>query len=44
MASVTKRNGSYFIMVSCGYDDCGKQVRKTLTYTPEPDMTEKQIE
>ncbi len=44
MASIRKRNGSYFIMVSCGYDDCGKQVRKTLTYTPEPDMTEKQIE
>jgi len=44
MASIQKRNGSYFIMVSCGYDDRGKQVRKTLTYTPEPDMTEKQVE
>ena len=44
MASIRKRNDSYFIMVSCGYDDRGKQVRKTLTYTPEPSMTAKQIE
>ena len=44
MASIHKRNGSYFIMVSCGYDMHGKQVRRTMTYTPEPGMTAKQIE
>ena len=44
MASIHKRNGSYFIMVSCGYDIHGKQVRRTMTYTPEPGMTAKQIE
>jgi hypothetical protein len=31
-------------MVSTGYDSTGKQIRKTLTYTPEPGMTQKQIE
>ena len=44
MASIIKRNGSYMFMVSCGYDIHGKQVRRTMTYTPEPGMTAKQIE
>ena len=44
MASIHKRNGSYFIMVSCGYDMYGKQVRRTMTYTPDEGMTAKQIE
>lgn len=44
MASIIKRNGSYMFMVSCGYDVHGKQVRRTMTYTPEPGMTAKQIE
>ena len=44
MASIHKRNGSYFIMVSCGYDMHGKQVRRTMTYTPDEGMTAKQIE
>ena len=44
MASIHKRNDSYFIMVSCGYDINGKQVRRTMTYTPDEGMTAKQIE
>ena len=44
MASIIKRNGSYMFMVSCGYDVHGKQVRRTMTYTPELGMTAKQIE
>ena len=44
MASIRKRNDSYFIMVSCGYDIHGKQVRKTMTYTPDPGMTKNQID
>ena len=44
MASITERNGKYFIMVSTGYDSTGKQIRKTMTYKPEPGMTAKQIE
>ena len=43
MASIIKRNGSYMFMVSCGYDVHGKQVRRTMTYTPEPGMTATQI-
>lgn len=44
MASILERNGSYFIMVSCGYDTSGKQLRKTMSWKPEPGMTIKQIE
>jgi integrase len=44
MASIINRNGTYFIMVSTGYDSCGKQIRKTMTYKPETGMTEKQGE
>ncbi len=44
MASVTKRGDSYRITVSHGHDSSGKRLRETLTWTPEPNMTEKQIE
>lgn len=44
MASITQRNGSYLIMVSGGYDSFGKQIRKTMSYKPEPGMTARQIE
>ena len=44
MASIIKRNGSYMVMVSCGYDVYSKQVRRTMTYTPDPGMTKNQIE
>ena len=44
MASIEKRGDSYRIKVSCGYKANGKQVTQRMTWTPEPDMTEKQIE
>ena len=44
MATVVKRNNAYRITVSCGYDMTGKQIRKTMTWKPEPNMTAKQIE
>ena len=44
MASIIKRKDSYFIAVSCGYDQNGRQIRRTMTYKPEPNMTEKQIQ
>ena len=40
MASLTKRGDSYKIMVSLGYDIHGKQIRKTTTFTPPPNVTE----
>lgn len=43
MATARKRGGSYTIIASCGYDLQGKQIRKNLTWTPEPGMTERQI-
>lgn len=44
MPTIRQRNNSYQITVSCGYDINGKQIRRTMTYTPEPNMTAKQIE
>lgn len=44
MATIRKKNNSYEITASCGYDITGKQIRRYLTYTPEPNMTAKQIE
>ena len=44
MATVQKRGNTYKITVSCGYDVLGKQIRKTMTYVPEPNMTQRQIE
>lgn len=43
MAAIQKRNGSYRITVSCGYDISGNQIRQSMTWTPRPTMTEKQI-
>lgn len=43
MATITKRNGSYRITVSCGYDVSGNQIRQSMTWTPPLNMTEKQI-
>lgn len=43
MATAVKRGNSYKITVSCGYDVNGKQIRKHMTWTPEPGMTERQI-
>lgn len=44
MATIEKRNGSYRITVSAGYDLQGKQIKKRMTWTPADSMTEKQIE
>ncbi len=44
MATVRKRGNSYNIRVSCGYDITGKQIEHTLTWKPEPNMTEKQVQ
>ena len=44
MATIRKRNNSYQISVSCGYDMNGKQICRYMTYTPDPGMTAKQIE
>ena len=34
MATIQKRGESYKISVSCGYDLNGKQIRRTMTWTP----------
>lgn len=44
MSTIRKRNNSYEIVVSCGYDINGKQICRRMTYKPEPNMTAKQIE
>ena len=40
MASLIKRGDSYKIMVSLGYGSDGRQIRKTTTFTPPPNVTE----
>ena len=42
MASIRKRGNSYQITVSNGRDSKGKQIIETATFTPDPNMTEKQ--
>lgn len=44
MANITKRNGSYLIRVSCGYDVSGKKITRSMTWKPAPGMSAKQIE
>jgi len=44
VATVKKRGNAYKITVSLGYDVKGKQVRRHMTYTPELNMTTRQIE
>lgn len=44
MATITKRNGTYRIRVSCGYDLTGKQIMKSTTWSPLHGMTPKQEE
>lgn len=44
MATIQKRNNTYKITVSCGYDLTGKQIRRTMTWEPLPGMTPKQAE
>jgi len=40
MASITKRGDTFRIMVSCGYGMDGRQIRRTTTFSPPPDVTE----
>lgn len=44
MPTITQRNGTYRIRVSCGYDSNGKQIMQSKTWKPAPGMTKKQIE
>lgn len=44
MATIQKRNGSYSIRVSCGYDTKGKQIIQSMTWKPDEGMTPRQIE
>lgn len=44
MATITKRGESYRIRVSDGYTAGGKQVMRSMTWTPAPGMTERQIQ
>ena len=44
MSSIRKRGNTYQIRVSCGYDSKNRQITKTMTFKPDPDMTKKQIE
>lgn len=43
MATVEKRGDSYRIVASCGYNVNGEQIRRRMTWTPEPGMTVRQI-
>ena len=44
MATITKRNNTYRIRVSAGYDANGKQLMKSMTWKPSVGMTAKQID
>ena len=43
MATIEKRGKGYRIIVHQGYDYRGKRLRQTMTWVPEPGMTERQI-
>ncbi len=43
MATIEKRGKSYRITVSCGYDARGRQLRESMTWTPDPGMSEKKV-
>ena len=44
MASSRKKGKSYQIIAYCGYDADGKQIKRYKTWTPEPGMTDRQVE
>ena len=44
MASIRKRGGSYQITAYDGYNADGTQVKRTITWKPEPGMTARQID
>ncbi|MBQ7661216.1 MAG: site-specific integrase [Clostridia bacterium] len=39
MATITKRGNTYRIRVSCGYDASGRQIVRSMTYTPPENIT-----
>ena len=43
MATITKRGKSYLIRCYAGYSVDGKQITKSMTYRPEPGMTQAKI-
>ena len=43
MATITKRGVSYRIRTSCGYDALGKQIVRSMTWTPPDGMSARQI-
>ena len=43
MATIQKRGNSYRLRASAGYDAKGKQIVRSMTWTPAPGMTKKQI-
>lgn len=44
MATIEKRGDSYRITVSCGYDVNGKQIKQKMTWKPDKEYTEKQLQ
>lgn len=44
MATISKRNNTFRIRVSVGYDNLGKQIIKSTTFTPPSNVTEKKAE
>lgn len=43
MATVQKRGDAYRIRASAGYDAAGKQIMRSMTWRPQPGMSDKQI-
>ena len=44
MATIRKRGNSYQIRVSCGTDVYGKKLVESMTWKPDENMTERQIQ
>lgn len=44
MANIEKRGTAYRIVVSCGYDTLGKQIKHYLTYKPTEGISQKQLD
>lgn len=44
MKGITKRGNSYRFTVSVGFDGNGKHIRKYTTFTPSPDLSEKEAD
>lgn len=44
MARIVKRGNAYRIIAYDGYNSKGKQITRSMTWHPEPDMTQRQIE